>query len=104
MFALHRCVATIALIPGGVIEHAALGIIAQSPRPLLSWNRYLPDVLRCGEGVVVDRQSPRQLARPMRVTAIEIDDPRDRLVSDVAKQRRQGIVGAKLHRQAIRRA
>jgi GT2 family glycosyltransferase len=50
MFGLHRCVATIALIPDDVLEHVDLGVIAQGPRPLLSWNRYLPDVLGYGDG------------------------------------------------------
>lgn len=49
-FALHRCLATIALIPASACEHASLGAILQSPRPLLTWNPYLPDVLHCNEG------------------------------------------------------
>lgn len=46
-FALHRCVATLALLPAGCIEHPALAVIARAPRPLLSWNPYLPAVLGC---------------------------------------------------------
>jgi GT2 family glycosyltransferase len=49
-FALHRCVATFALLPADCIEHPALTVIAQAPRPLLSWNPYLPAVIGCAAG------------------------------------------------------
>lgn len=49
-FALHRCAATIAFLPDDRIEYPDLPVIALGPRPLLSWNSYLADVLGYGEG------------------------------------------------------
>lgn len=47
-FALHRCGVSIALLPQSVCEHPALALMGRSPRPILSWNPYLADVLGCG--------------------------------------------------------
>jgi GT2 family glycosyltransferase len=49
-FGLHGCCATLALIPRGSCQHPSLGAIARGPKPILTWNPYLQDVLGCSEG------------------------------------------------------
>lgn len=48
-FRLHGCNATLALIPPDVAEHGSLDVIGRGPKPILTWNPYLRDMLQCSE-------------------------------------------------------
>lgn len=50
MFRLHGCIATLALISPDTVEHGNLNVIGQGPKPVLTWNPYLGERLRCSEG------------------------------------------------------
>lgn len=50
MFRLHGCGTTLALVPPNAVEHGRLDVIARGPKPILTWNPYLRDMLGCSEG------------------------------------------------------
>jgi GT2 family glycosyltransferase len=69
-FRLHGCNATLALISPGAVEHGRLNVIGRGPKPILTWNPYLHDVLGCSEGECMTFQSGQAVEAWVQALAV----------------------------------